>query len=47
MIIEKDRHLAVFAHLRYYRRTVPERLRKTAHILSHDGLCLIPETKNT
>ena len=47
MHIEKDRHLAVFAYLRYYRRTVPEGLRKTAHILSHDARCHIPEMKNT
>ena len=47
MIIEKDRHLAVFAHLRYYCRTVLEGLRKIAHILNHDGRFNIPEMQNT
>jgi hypothetical protein len=47
MVIKKDRHLAVFAYLRYYHRTVPEGLKKIAHILSHDCRCHIPEMKNT
>jgi hypothetical protein len=46
MIIEEGRHLAVFAYLRYYRSTVPEGLRKTVYVRSHDGRYHIPEMKN-